>query len=84
VTAAVADVKDDLAALRTSAGAQLQPQLQAVQDAIGDLESAVAEDDAGAAATAVSGLATSAGTLLASLDHDAQAWVASTPPETTA
>jgi hypothetical protein len=40
VTAAVSDVKDDLAALRSSAGADLQPQVQAVQDAVDELETA--------------------------------------------
>ena len=34
VTAAVSDVKEDLAALRSSAGDELQPQVQAVQDAV--------------------------------------------------
>ena len=74
VTAAVSDVKDDLAALRSSAGAELEPQVQAVQDASTKLETAVAEIDSGGAAaavTAVPSLTDSAGTLLDSLEAGA-------------
>jgi hypothetical protein len=74
VTAAVSAVKDDLAALRSSAGADLQPQVQAVQDAVDELETAVADLDSGGAAaavTAVAGVATSARTLLDSLEDSA-------------
>ena len=71
VTAAVSDVNDDLAALRSSAGSELQADVQAVQDAVDEVETAVATLDSGGAAaavTAVAGLATSARTLLDSLD----------------
>ena len=74
VTAAASDVKDDLAALRSSAGAELQPQVQAVQDAVDEVETAVANLDSGGAAaavTAVADLATSARTLLDSLEDGA-------------
>jgi hypothetical protein len=74
LTAAVNDVKDDLAAVRSSAGADLQPQVQAVQDAVDELETAVADLDSGGAAaavTAVADLATSARTLLDSLEAGA-------------
>ena len=83
VTAAVTDVKEALAALRGSAGAELQPQVQAVQDAVDQLETAVANLDSGGAAaavTAVADLATSAQTLLDSLE--AGACGASTTPTT--
>ena len=71
VETAIADVKDDLDTLRTSAGAELQPQVEAVQDAIDELETAVEgldSDGAEEALTAVSNLAGVAGTLLASLE----------------
>ncbi len=71
MTAAVSDVNDDLAALRSSAGSELQADVQAVQDAVDEVETAVANLDSGGAAaavTAVAGLATSARTLLDSLD----------------
>ena len=74
VTAAVSDVKDDLAALGSSARAELEPQVQAVQDAVDDVETAVANLDSGGAAaavTAVADLATSAATLLDSLEDGA-------------
>ncbi len=48
--AALGDVKDDLAALSASAGAELQPQVQAVQDAVGQVETAAANLDSGGAA----------------------------------
>ena len=53
VTAAVSDVKDDLAALRSSAGDELEPQVQAVQDAVDELETAAADVDSGGASAAV-------------------------------
>jgi len=74
VTAAVDDVKDALAALRSSAGSELRPQVDAVQDAIDEVETAVADLDSGGAAaavTAVASLATSARTLLDSLEDGA-------------
>ena len=63
MTAAVSDVKEDLAALRSSAGAELRPQVQAVQDAA-NLDSG----GAAAAVTAAADVATSARTLLDSLE----------------
>ncbi len=74
VEAAIADVQDDLDALKASAGAELQPQVQAVQDAVDELETAVQSLDtagAGETLTAVSNLAGAAGTLLASLEDGA-------------
>jgi hypothetical protein len=74
VTAAVDAVKDDLAALRGSVGADLQPQVQAVQDSVDALETAAAdlgEGGAPAAAAAVTSLSTAAGTLLDSLEAGA-------------
>jgi hypothetical protein len=74
LTAAVGDVKDALAALRSSAGSELQPQVQAVQDAVDELETAVPNIDSGGAAaavTAVADVATSAQTLLDSLEAGA-------------
>ena len=57
--------------MQTSAGAELQPEVQAVQDDIDELKTAAENLDSGGAAdaaTAVSGLVSSAGTLLDSLD----------------
>lgn len=74
LTAAVDAVKEDFAALRGSLSAELQPQAQAVQDALDELGTAVADLGSGgaaAAATAVSNLATAAGTLFESLEVDA-------------
>jgi hypothetical protein len=74
VTAAVSAVKDDLAALRSSAGPELQPHVEAVQDAVDKLETAVANLDSGggaAAVTAAAGVATSARRLLDSLQAGA-------------
>ena len=68
---AISAVKDDLAALRSSAGSELEPEVQAVQDAVDELETAVGNLGSGGATqavTAVSDLVTSAGTLLDSLD----------------
>ena len=74
LTAAIDDVKQALTDLRTSAGAELQPQVQAVQDSLDRLQTAVGNLGAGggrAAVTAVSDLATSAQTLLGSLQAGA-------------
>ena len=74
VSAAVSDVEDDLAALRSSAGDALEPQVQAVEDDLEELETAVDEIDSGgasAALAAVSELAGSAATLLGSLEAGA-------------
>ena len=74
VSAAVSDVEDDLAVLRSSAGDAVEPQVQAVEDALGDLETAVDEIDSGgasAALAAMSDLASSAATLLDSLEAGA-------------
>ena len=67
-------MKDDLATLRGSAGAELQPQVQAVQDAVDELEAAVGDLGSGGAAAAVAAvaeLATSARTLFDSLEDGA-------------
>ena len=72
VEAALEDVTDDLAAVRSSAGAELQPEVQSVQDDIDQLETAagnIDSDGAAQAASAVSDLADSVATLLASLDE---------------
>ena len=60
--------------LPTGQHAELQPQVQAVQDAVDEVETAVANLDSGGAAaavTAVAELATSARTLLDSLEDGA-------------
>ena len=57
VTAAVSDVKDDLAAVRSSAGSELRPQVEAVQDAVDELETAVADLDSGGVGAAVTAAA---------------------------
>ena len=83
VTAAVSEVEDDLAALRSSASDELEPQVQAVQEAVDELETAAADVDSGgasAAVAAVSELTGSVATLLASLE--AGACGASTTPTT--
>ncbi len=74
VTAAVADVKTDLEALRASAGPELQAQVDDVESALDDLDAAAADIDsegAAAALTAVGNVATSAATLLESVDDGA-------------
>ena len=67
-------MKDDLAALRDSAGDELRPQVQAVQDALDDLE-AVAFDpgsgDARAVMAAAADVGSTSQTLLDSLDEGA-------------
>jgi hypothetical protein len=73
VSAAIADVKDNLTALRGSAGDELQPDVQAVQDALDDLETMVDTGTIGSggaadAAAAIATLADAANSLLASLD----------------
>ena len=70
-TAAVSAVKDDFAAVKESAGDKLQPQVQDVQDAIDKMETAVDNidsDGAAAALEAVSKVASSASTLVGSLE----------------
>ena len=74
VETALAAVQDDLVEVGESADSALQPEVDAVQDAIDELEPAVeAIGDGGAAeaATAIAAVATSAATLIESLD-DAQ------------
>ncbi len=83
VSAAVSDVEDDLAALRSSAGDALAPQVQAVQDDLDELETAVDEIDSGggsAALAAVSELAGSAATLLDSLEAGVCGALTTSPP----
>jgi hypothetical protein len=73
-SAAITAVKDDLSAFSESAGDEVQPQVQAVEDAIDELETAVENldsDPAGTALQAVSDVASSAGTLIATLDDGA-------------
>jgi hypothetical protein len=68
---AITDVKDDLGAVGSAAGAELRSQVGDVQDAIGELETAVAEvSDGGGVRPAVAALGnvvSTAGTLLTSL-----------------
>lgn len=64
---AINAVKDDLTALRTSAGSELQPEVQAVQNGIDDLDTAVDAGSAAQAATAVTKLAGATTTLFDSL-----------------
>ena len=66
--AAINAVKDDLAALRTSAGSELQPEVKAVQDGLDELETAVDAGSAAQAATALTKLAGAATTLFDSLE----------------
>ncbi len=84
VTAAVDAVQDDLAALGESVSAELRPQVQAVQDALDELETAAADLGSGGAAetaTAVANLLTGAETLLESL-QDGVCGSSATPPTT--
>ena len=72
VKAAADDVATSLAALKASAGPELQADVTAVEDALGDLDSAAADieaDGAAPALSAVASVATSAATLLESLDQ---------------
>ena len=74
VKSAVTDVKDKLEALRTSAGDELKPQVDAVQSDLDDLEAAIEQLGSGGAAAAVStvtSLVSSAGTLLDELQAGA-------------
>ena len=74
VKSAVTDVKDKLEALRTSAGDELKPQVDAVQGDLDDLEAAIEQLGSGGAAAAVSAvtsLVSSAGTLLDELQAGA-------------
>jgi hypothetical protein len=71
VTAAIGDVKDDLAAIQDSAGDEVRPQVEDVQSAVDELETAVADLGSGGASdalNAVSDVASSAATLLDSLE----------------
>lgn len=71
VTAALGDVKDDLAAVGDSAGSEVQPQVDDVQSAVDELETAVADLGSGGASdalNAVSEVASTTATLLDSLD----------------
>ena len=73
-TAAITAVKDDLSAFAESAGDEVQPQVQAVEDAIDELETAVDNldsDPAGTALQAVSDVASSTSALIATLDDGA-------------
>ncbi len=70
-TAAISAVQDDLAAFGESAGDELQPQVQAVEDAIDELETAVDNldsDPAGTALNAAANVAASASTLIDTVD----------------
>jgi len=72
VQAAITDVKDDLATLRESASDELRPQVQAVEDALGELETAVGNLGSGGltdAAAALGDLGTSSQALLESLSE---------------
>jgi hypothetical protein len=70
--AAISAVKDDLAAISESAGDELRPQVQAVEDSIDELETKVDNNDGAAAALeAVSKVASSASTLVGSLEDGA-------------
>jgi len=72
VKAAADDVATSLAALKASAGPELQADVTAVEDALDDLDSAAADieaDGAAPALSAVASVATSAATLLESLDQ---------------
>ena len=72
VTDAVTAVKDDLAALRDSAGDELRPEVQAVQDAVDELETAVGNLGSGGAAdavTAASDLVSAAGDVAGFAGH---------------
>jgi hypothetical protein len=68
VKAAVTDVKDNLAALRESAGDELRPQVDAVQGDLDDLEAAIEQLGSGGAAAAVSALTSLAGSAKTLLD----------------
>jgi hypothetical protein len=69
VEAAVGEVKDDLEALGDSVGDELKPEVEGVQDALDGLQSAVESGGMSQALSAVSTLASSAATLVASLEN---------------
>ena len=82
LTTAIGAVKDDLAALRTSAGDELQPQVQAVQSALDDVQTAVGNVGSGgvaAAVTAVASLGSASKTLLDQLQAGACGTGSTTP-----
>ena len=67
-------MKADLAAVSESVGDELQPEVQAVEDSIDELQTAVENidsDGAAAALDAVSNVASSASTLVGSLEDGA-------------
>jgi hypothetical protein len=67
LTAAITSLKGDLVALQGSVDAELEPQVQDVQGAVDELETAVADidsDGASQALSAVADVASSAATLL--------------------
>ena len=73
-TAAITDVKADLTALGDSVSDELAPDVQAVGDAIDQLESAVQNLDSGGAAAAldaVADVASTTSTLITSIDDGA-------------
>ena len=73
-SAAITAVKDDLAAFSESAGDEVQPEVQAVEDAIDELETAMDNldsDPAGTARQAVSDVASSVSALIATFDDGA-------------
>jgi hypothetical protein len=74
LTAAISAVKDDLTALRASAGDELQPQVQAVQTALDEVQTAVGNIASGGVApavTAVTNLGSASATLLDQLQAGA-------------
>ncbi len=85
VTDAIGDVREDLAAVGSAAGAELRSQVQDVEDDLGELETAVeAVGDGGSVRDAVSALGnvvTTAGTLLVSLGTSCP--TATSTPEST-
>ncbi len=71
LTAAIDDVSDDLAAVRDSAGDDIQPEVEAVRSALDDVQTAVSDgptDDLEGTADALSTLASSTSDLLDALD----------------
>ena len=70
IQTALTKVKDDLAALKTSATADLQPEITALEDALSSLESAIKDTGSGGVApivTAAKDVAQTGSTLLTSL-----------------
>ena len=67
--AAVTAVKDDLEALRASAGDELRPQVEAVQGDVDDLEAAIEDLGSGGAAAAVSAVTSLVGSARTLLDE---------------